>query len=108
LNRDNITAKSEEIWFSKLGSDVLPEIKLAETTSDAEAARSEGFMSVAKSRVPVLQVPAKALEKIDREIKASALLRILAAYGILENRPYQEQESLLQDILQIFFETPEK
>jgi hypothetical protein len=102
--RDAITARSEEIWTAKQGSDISPEVKMANTASEAEAARSEGFMALNRSQIPILQVANKLPEKTDREIKAMALLRVLAAYGALENRPYEEQQSLLQDILQIFFE----
>jgi hypothetical protein len=106
--RDIITARSEDIWAAKQGSEVSPEVKIADTSNEAELARSEGFMAVNRAQVPILQAASKLPEKMDREIKAMALLRILAAYGALDNRPYEEQQSLLQDILQIFFEISDK
>lgn len=106
--RDAITQKSEEVWLSKQGGDPPPEIKIAETRSEAEAARSEGQMALVRAELPSLSIAAKAPERTDRDIKAQALLRVLAAYGVLDDRSYDEQQALTQAILQIFFEAADK
>jgi hypothetical protein len=106
--RDAITQKSEEVWMEKQGGDSPPDIKIAETRSEAEVARSEGQIAIARADVPSLSISAKAPERTDRDIKAQALLRVLAAYGVLDDRPYDEQQALVQSILQIFFEASEK
>jgi hypothetical protein len=106
--RDAITQKSEEVWMTKQGGDPPPDIKITETRSEAEAARLEGQMALARTDVPSLSISAKAPERTDRDIKAQALLRVLAAYGVLDDRSYDEQQALIQAILQIFFETSDK
>jgi hypothetical protein len=106
--QDAITAKSERIWIAKQGSDISPEIKIADTANEAIKAREEGFLALDRHQIPVLQNTSKLADRADREIKAGALMRILAAYGALENRPYEEQQALLQDILQIFFDVSDK
>lgn len=106
--RDAITQKSEEVWMARQGGDPPPDINIAETRIDAEAARSEGKMALSRADVPILMMSAKAPERINRDIKAQALLRILAAYGALDDRSYDEQQALVQAILQIFFEASDK
>lgn len=106
--RDAITQKSEEVWMTKQGGDPPPDIKITETRSEAEAARSEGQMALARADVPSLLSSAKAPERTERDIKAQALLRVLAAYDVLDDRSYDEQQALIQAILQIFFEASDK
>lgn len=106
--RDAITQKSEEVWMAKQGGDPPPDIKIAETKNEAEMARSEGQMALSRADVPSLLISAKAPERVDRDIKAQALLRVLAAYGVLDDRTYDEQQALVQAILQIFFEASKK
>jgi hypothetical protein len=105
---DVITQQSEEIWIKKQGGESPPDITIAETRSEAEAARSDGHMALTRADVPSLLISAKTPARADRDIKAQALLRVLAAYGVLDDRPYDEQQALVQAILQIFFETPGK
>lgn len=101
--QDAITQYSEEVWASKRGSDPTPDITIIDTKAEAETARTEGYMALARADVPSLSVSLAPLERSDRDTKARALLRILAAYGVLDDRPYDEQQALIQAILQIFF-----
>jgi hypothetical protein len=102
--RDAITKHSETVWSAKQGSDPPPEVTIAAGRTEAEAARAEGFMAVARADLPSLAAPASTQERAERDAKAKALLRVLAAFGVLEELPYDEQEALVEAILKIFFD----
>ncbi|TFL11100.1 ATP-binding protein [Pusillimonas noertemannii] len=106
--RDTITQQSEGVWSEKKGDELPPDITIAETSDDAESARSQGHMALNRADIPILSVSARAPDRSDRDIKAQALLRVLAAYGALDDRSYEEQQALVQAILQIFLEAPGK
>jgi len=101
--RDAVTQHSEDVWSLRHSSDPVPEITIAPNRSDAETARADGYMALARVDLPSLLLPVPATERNERDVKAQALMRVLAAYDVLDDRSYDEQQALIEAILKIFF-----
>lgn len=101
--RDQLVQHSEAVWNSRRASDPPPEIVIAENHEEAQAARVNGYVALVRSVVPSLLTPSQDAERKDRDAKAQALMRVLAAYDVLEDRPYDEQQALVDAILKVFF-----
>ncbi len=101
--RDAITLHSEAVWNSRQGADPAPDITIASSEGEAETARKDGYIALSRAQLPALSTAVAAAERIDRDVKAKALARILAAYEVFEDRNYDEQQALIDAILQIFF-----
>lgn len=101
--RDAITKHSETVWNSKQGSESPPEITIATGRIDAEIARAEGYMALVRSDIPTLSASIPTQDRTERDVKAQALMRVLAAYKVLDDRPYDEQQEIIESILKIFF-----
>lgn len=106
--RDAVTRHSETVWSARQGSDPAPEVTIAPGRSEAEAARIEGYMAIARADLPSLALSGSPQERADRDVKAQALMRVLAAYDVLEDRSYDEQQALVEAILKIFFDSAGK
>jgi len=103
--RDAITEHAERVWNSRRSSDPAPEIVISSNRSQAESARADGFMALIRTELPSLSEASTELERKDRDAKAQALMRVLAAYDVLEDRSYDEQQALVEAILKVFFLT---
>ncbi|MET3395787.1 hypothetical protein ABIC33_006464 [Variovorax sp. 1140] len=103
-SRDALVKHSEAVWSTRQGSDPIPEVTIAVGRSEAEAARAEGYMAIARVDLPSLAGPVSTQERADRDAKTKALLRVLAAFDVLEDLAYDEQEALVEAILKIFFD----
>lgn len=103
--RDAIAEHAEKVWNSRRLSDPAPEIVISPNRSQAETARADGFMALIRTELPSLSEGSTELERKDRDAKAQALMRVLAAYDVLEDRSYDEQQALIEAILKVFFLT---
>lgn len=106
--QDAVTKHAESIWTTRQGDESAPEVIITAGPIDADAARSEGAMALPRSNIHSLSKPASSQEQIDRDVKAKALMKVLAAFSALENLSYAEQELLIDAILTIFFEPANK
>lgn len=106
--RDAITIHSETVWNSRQSNDSLPEITITQNKNEAEAARSNGYMALVRADVPTLAVAMPPQDREDMDVKTRALMRVLAAYEVLDDRPYDEQQALIEAILKVFFSAPGK
>jgi hypothetical protein len=106
--RDAITMHSEAVWSSRQSDDSLPEITIAQNRAEAESARSNGYMALARTDVPTLAGTMPQQVREDMDVKTRALMRVLAAYEVLDDRPYDEQQALIEAILKVFFSVPGK
>ncbi|MNG00541.1 hypothetical protein D3C84_834820 [compost metagenome] len=106
--RDAITMHSEAVWSSRQSNDSPPEITIAENRTEAETARSNGYMALARTDVPTLATTMPQQDREDMEVKTRALMRVLAAYEVLDDRPYDEQQALIEAILKVFLSAPVK
>jgi hypothetical protein len=102
LFRTTIEHYSANIWRSRHGNEPLPEVTIVEDSSRAEAARRDGFIALTRSEMPSLTSAPSATLK-ERDARAQALGQVLAAYGVLADRPYAEQQALVDAILSIFY-----
>lgn len=92
------------IWSSRRGTEPLPEIRIAENEQRAEEARRQGFVALSRTEVPSLAGTTTPVQlRAEREAKAQALVQVLSAYDVLTDRPYAEQQELVDAILAIFY-----
>ena len=98
-----IAVHAEKVWRSQQGAELLPRIEIAPDISRAVAARREGALAIVRAEVPALRVPQGAARD-QRDARATALVQVLTAFGLLEDRSYDEQQLIVQSILQIFAE----
>lgn len=103
LVRDALTVHSETIWNSRRIGDPLPEITVAQDKASAEKSRSDGFMTIVREDIPSLTGVMPAAERKDKEAQAKALMRVLDAYGMLDDRPYDEQQDIIDAIFKVFY-----
>jgi len=101
-SQDAIARHSERVWSSRQGNDPPPDVAVAADRREAEKHRSDGYIALARSEMPSLASRVPEPERKDREAKAQALVRVLAAYGMFTDRPYDEQQALVDAILTIF------
>lgn len=101
--QDQVMQRVESVWIKRHGSEPMPEIEIASDRSKAEAARQNGFMALSRADLPSLAKSRTTVEQKERDGKAQALFRVLAAFEVLSDRPYEEQQELVEAILQIFF-----
>lgn len=96
---------SADVWRDRQGSDLLPIVTIAADPRTATIARQEGAVALIRSEIPSL-ARAHAGERQQRDAKAQALVQVLAAYGVLSDRPFREQQALVDAILTIFLDPP--
>jgi hypothetical protein len=96
---------SERVWAEQRGSEPPPEFAIAPDAHAAEAHRTEGTLTLLRAALPAGVLMAKGTDRSHQEAKAEALTRVLAAFGVLEERSYSEQERLIAAILEIFMVT---
>jgi hypothetical protein len=100
--QDALSTYSEEVWRRRQGSETLPEVAIESTRERAQAAREDGYIALARSDIPSLVEQMPDAQRRDREAKAQALVRVLAAYEVLTDRSYDEQQELIEAIMRVF------
>lgn len=100
-SRDRLSVFADDVWRNEQGEEVPPEVELALDRTRAQAARNEGIIAFPAAVLPEMST-AKPGDAIRRRAQAEALLKVLAAFGILEDRPIAEQERLVRAIFSIF------
>jgi hypothetical protein len=103
---DQITQHSAEVWSQRHSVEPMPEVAIELDRERAQAAREEGYITLVRADLPSLAVTAPEPQRRDRDTKAQALVRVLAAYDVLSDRPYDEQQELVEAILRVFFGPP--
>ncbi|MCK5932922.1 MAG: ATP-binding protein [Fulvimarina manganoxydans] len=106
IARDALSTHSQNVWRKRQGSENLPEVAIAPTRERAQAAREDGYIALSRSDIASLDEQLTDVERNDRDAKAKALVRVLAAYDVLEDRPYDQQQELIEAIMRIFFGNP--
>lgn len=100
---DALSAHSQEVWARRQGSETLPEVAIMPSRERAQAAREEGYFALARVDIPSLSAPLTETARRERDTRAEALVRVLAAYNVLADRPYAEQQEMVEAILRVFF-----
>jgi hypothetical protein len=101
--KDAILQFAQEIWEDRQGSEPPPDVEFLDNVDQAQARRRSGGSAFSRSTFTSLQ-SAPVSERASREARAGALIQVLSAYDLLDLLPYEEQESLIDQILQIFLE----
>lgn len=95
---------AEDKWLKLRGSSdsFPPETEIA-TSAEASRLRSEGVLAIVLEEIPSINSGGR--KEIDtRKARARALAVVLDAYGILETMDYSRQSSLIDSIMEIFYE----
>jgi hypothetical protein len=100
-SRDVVSRYAANVWTRRQGEEPPPEVVVADDARSARLARKDGFIALTRSNIPAL-VARSGASRTEREAKAQALVRILAAYGLLSDRSYDEQQAMVADILSVF------
>lgn len=98
--RDLVNSVAAEVWHRRRGAEPVPEVVFADSDEEAQTARGDG--SIALTRSGVSSQSMGAAERATREAQTAALTQVLAAFGVLEDRSYQEQQELIRAILDLF------
>ena len=102
VTHDALFVYSEEVWKKRHGSETVPEVTIAPNRDRARAAREEGYIAFARVDLPSLATPMPDAIRREHDARTEALVRVLAAYGVLADRPYDEQQELIEAILRVF------
>ena len=97
--RDQLSRSAAQVWRRRQGDAPTPDVVIANSHDEAQRARESGSIAVMRSIVPTAEKPA---ERTSREGEVAALVQVLAAYEVLEGRPYEEQQELIKAILAVF------
>lgn len=91
--------RSQEIWRSRRGDAPPPVVQFTPSPELAQELREQGSI-VFNTRI----VPSVSQSKagLSSETITEALITVLSAYGLLEDRTYAEQEEIVKAILSIF------
>ena len=105
VQRSALSDFSRMIWTKRRGDDPAPEVTIASDAARAQAAREDGSLAFDRLAMPSLLEPSAEAERRDRDAKAEALVRVLAAFELLADRSYAEQQEIVDAILRVFFGT---
>ncbi|MBN8960601.1 MAG: ATP-binding protein [Rhizobiales bacterium] len=95
--------RAELIWRQHRTNENVPDIIITKDEEEAGKAREQGFIALNRSSIPTLSSSLSADTTV-REAQAAALTTILSAFGLLEDRSYEEQQQIVEAILSVFYE----
>lgn len=99
--RSAVNAMAAEVWRSRRGLEPQPEVSIAASADQAVVARRQGYYALTPDVLGGLQ-PTGANTDLEVQNRVAALVTVLSAFGVLEDRPYEEGQALIRNILQIF------
>ncbi|WNJ98676.1 ATP-binding protein [Thalassospiraceae bacterium LMO-JJ14] len=99
---DAVQSFADKIWLSQRSDEEPPQIQIARDEGSARSIRRDGYMTFSRDKLPILNT-GSALQKSERESKAIAIAKILAAFGVFDEKSYTEQQSLINSILAVFY-----
>lgn len=100
--RAAVVERADELWRTRRGGDPPPEILIARDDDEAVAARREGYVALVRAKIPTL-ASSSGSEKATRDAQAEALMKVLAAFGLIEEMSFDAQHELMEALLQVFF-----
>jgi hypothetical protein len=92
---------ADQVWREEQGDEAPPDVEIARDFARAQAARNDGIIAFPAAILPQMST-GQSGEAIRRRAQAEALLKVLAAFGILEDRSIAEQERLVRAIFSVF------
>lgn len=99
-SKDALEQFTASIWQQRRGSEFPPEVVVEPDSQRAAAARQQGYVALARDQMSSLGTAATPIGQ--REAQARAIASVLSAFGVLEDRPYQEQQELVDALLNVF------
>ncbi|MBS7790274.1 ATP-binding protein [Roseococcus sp. SDR] len=100
-SRSRLGEFADQVWREEQGDEAPPDVEIARDRARAQAARNDGIIAFPAAVLPQMSAGTTA-EAIQRRAQAEALLKVLAAFGILEDRSIAEQERLVRAIFSVF------
>lgn len=100
--RQKVNSIAESVWEAKRGVSDLPDVAIVQTETEARNARREGSIAFTREAVPRT---GEAREADAKDSQAVALIQVLTAFDVLDDRSYTEQQELIRAILDIFADT---
>jgi hypothetical protein len=94
-----VAAKSIEVWRSKRGDVPTPVVQFINQQELAQSYREQGSIVFSPQ---VVNVAPSGKGGSSASAVAEALITVLTAYRVLEDRTYEEQQALVEAILSIF------
>ena len=94
-----MAAKGREVWHAKRGDAPVPSVQFTINQDEAQKYREQGsivFSPSVVSSAPTTKGGSSA------NALAEALITVLTAYGVFEDRTYEEQQALVEAILSVF------
>lgn len=101
LNRSQLETFADEIWRSRQGDVVPPTVILASKEVVDEARRGGSVALRADSIFNTAQLAR--IDISERETKAQALMQVLLAFDLIQEMTFEERESLVRAIFQVFY-----
>jgi hypothetical protein len=108
IERDALSNFTRSIWLKRRGYEPTPEVTIAPDSARAQEAREDGAFALDRREIPSLSELVPAPDLREREAKAAALVRVLAAFELLTDRTYAEQQEIVEAILRVFFGASEQ
>lgn len=96
--QDEVTLRAERVWQSRKGDAPPPDVKFTLVPDEISKFRNQGSYVFS----PPPGEPPKNPKDGAREVQASAVIKILAAYGLFEGRTYSEQQEIVDAIMEVF------
>lgn len=103
LALDAVATHAQEVWRLRRGSEAPPEVAIESNLQRAQEARQEGYVALSRHEMPTLSVR-HAPDRAERDSRAKALVQVLAAFSLLDDRSYEEQQAIVDAILRVFYE----
>jgi hypothetical protein len=100
--RDRLEIFADQVWQEEQSDAEPPDIQLVYERSRAQEARKNGALTIPLEILPQMAASPRAVDTLRHSGQATALLKILAAFGILEARSSAEQERLVKAIFTVF------
>jgi hypothetical protein len=91
---------TSDIWQRRRGSEAPPEITLEPDAQRAMASRQLGTISFARDEMGTLSLGGS--QSVQREAQVRAVISVLSAYRLLEERSFAEQQEIVDAILAVF------
>lgn len=96
--QDAIIERAEQIWRERRGVDSFPpDVRFTRDPDEISRYRLQGSLVF-----DPVSAPSRVARDVAREAQVSALVKVLAAYNILEDRTYAEQQEIINAIIDIF------
>jgi len=101
--RTTLQGVADRVWHQRRGSEDPPSIVIANDTDSLRTARNDGQLALSRA---ALYGSSKVVAAVamGRDARVEALLQVLTAYGVMDGLAYDEQESLMRAILEVFGE----